>query len=171
MIIHDENTSEQQPSPSVKSFNLPLPSTAAGTTRRESSQGPAPPSYAVATSTVASGSSLSSPTDTTPLLPFHHNPHTQNLTHARAANLQPTYYAGHMRPTQTAGYDGYAARAAEEDRMRQISRRTKRRFFKSLLLVVLVYLLIMGFIGSSLDMHMRTVSSFFCFLKSQMNAN
>jgi hypothetical protein len=158
MIIHDENTPEQQPSPSVKSSSVPLPIATAGTTRREPSQGPAPPSYAAATSTVTSASSLSTPTDTTPLLSFHHNPHTQNLTHARAANLQPTYYAGHMRPTQTAGYDAYAARAAEEDRMRDINRRTRKRFFKSLLLAVLAYLLIIGFIGSSVDIHIRTVS-------------
>jgi hypothetical protein len=161
MIIHDENTSEQQPSPSVKTSSLALPSTAPGTARRESSQGPAPPSYAAATSTVTSGSSLNSPTETAPLLSFHHSPHTQNLTHARAANLQPTYYAGHMRPTETAGYDDYAARAAEEDRMRQINRRTRIRFFKSMLLAVLVYLLLVGFIGSTVDMHMRTVSSSF----------
>jgi hypothetical protein len=160
MIIHDENTSEQQPSPSVKSSSLPVPHTTASTARRESSQGPAPPSYAAATSTVTSTSSVSSPTETAPLLSFHHNPHTQNLTHARAANLQPTYYAGHMRPTETAGYDAYAARAAEEDRMRQITRRTRIRFLKSLLLAILVYLLIVGFIGSSVDMHMRNVSSF-----------
>lgn len=151
MIIHDENASEQ-PSPSTKLSALPLPSTGS-TTRRESSQGPAPPSYSVATS-----SSPTSPTDTTPLLPFAHNPHTANLTHARAANLQPQY-GMHFRPTQTAGYDMYAARAAEDERIRQITRRTRRRFFKSLLIAVLIYLLVMGFIGSTVDGHFRVVSA------------
>jgi len=137
MIIHDDN-SEAQPSSPTKSSISHLPA-ALPLHRRQSSPEPAPPSYAVATST-----SPSTPGPTSPLLPH------QPGSNARANRIHPQ--------AMSQSYHEYTAFAVDEHRRAEIRRRTRSRFCKALCVALLCYVLFMAFIGSTIHFDIKTVS-------------
>ncbi|KAG9054357.1 hypothetical protein FS842_005381 [Serendipita sp. 407] len=136
MIITDES-SDRPPSPSFSKTSHSAPtetdfSSAGEVTRTRHQLGPldtraAPPSYSVATST-----SGGLPSPRSPMLP------------RRYQLVQPQAMAQN--------YQDYTLLATAEEHRREISRRTKKRFVKALLVAFLCYFLVMMFFGSLFEM-------------------
>lgn len=156
MIISDENP-ETTSSPTVKSAALP---SASGVSRRESSLGPAPPSYNAATS-------MSSDTPRSPLSPvspygdqqYGDQPYSnQPYTNPSQPLLNPSQLQ-RVRPTQVTGYEEHLNQAREEEHQRQIRSRTNRRFLESFCVALLAYILLVCFLGLwSLRLYTNPVS-------------
>jgi hypothetical protein len=109
------------------------------------SPGPAPPSYNVATSTASH-----TPGPQSPLLSYY-----QERALERARQQQGG------APN---AYDNYAYGALTLEREREISRRTRKRFFKALLVSALIYFLLSMFFCSFFVYDGDWVSSAFFFL-------